>query len=79
LREHSEILLIQITLGDYPTQHPCRALPCRAVPCLSDAVLDACLSQDPNSKVACETAVKDNFMLVSFQELSSEMSDCMSD
>lgn len=37
---------------------------------VSDAVLDACLSQDPNSKVACETAVKDNFMLV-FGEITS--------
>lgn len=30
----------------------------------ADAVLDACLAQDPTSKVACETAVKDNFLLV---------------
>lgn len=36
---------------------------CCAVLC-ADAVLDACLAQDPNSKVACETAVKDNFMMV---------------
>jgi hypothetical protein len=35
-----------------------------------DAVLDACLAQDPSSKVACETAVKDNFMLV-FGEITS--------
>jgi len=27
---------------------------------VSDAVLDACLEQDPNSRVACETFVKDN-------------------
>lgn len=27
---------------------------------VSDAVLDACLAQDPNSRVACETFVKDN-------------------
>jgi S-adenosylmethionine synthetase len=27
---------------------------------VSDAVLDACLKEDPMSKVACETAVKDN-------------------
>jgi S-adenosylmethionine synthetase len=33
-------------------------------------VLDACLAQDPSSKVACETAVKDNFMLV-FGEITS--------
>ena len=25
---------------------------------VSDAVLDACLNQDPNSKVACETCTK---------------------
>jgi hypothetical protein len=31
---------------------------------VSDAVLDACLEQDPRSKVACEAAVKDNFLLV---------------
>ncbi|KAI8473266.1 MAG: S-adenosyl-L-methionine synthetase [Monoraphidium minutum] len=31
---------------------------------VSDAVLDACLQQDPSSKVACEAAVKDNFLLV---------------
>jgi hypothetical protein len=38
--------------------------------CYADAVLDACLSQDPNSKVACEAAVKDNFLLV-FGEITS--------
>ena len=27
---------------------------------ISDAVLDACLKEDPNSRVACETFVKDN-------------------
>lgn len=31
---------------------------------VSDAVLDACLQQDPTSKVACEAAVKDNFLMV---------------
>ena len=37
-------------------------------PCLqladqvSDAVLDACLEQDPESKVACETATKTNLV-----------------
>lgn len=33
--------------------------------CPADAVLDACLEQDPNSRVACETCVKDDFMMVS--------------
>jgi len=31
---------------------------------VSDAVLDACLAIDPCAKVACETATKDNFMMV---------------
>merc|ERR1712048_1215079 len=31
---------------------------------VSDAVLDACLSADPKSKVACETATKDNMVMV---------------
>merc|ERR1712226_1263932 len=31
---------------------------------VSDSVLDACLTVDPQSKVACETAVKDNMVMV---------------
>jgi len=31
---------------------------------VSDAVLDACLREDPHSKVACETATKDNMVMV---------------
>merc|ERR1712157_407347 len=31
---------------------------------VSDAVLDACLSEDPKSKVACETVTKDNMVMV---------------
>ena len=31
---------------------------------ISDAVLDACLEQDPMSRVACETAVKTGFVMV---------------
>jgi len=31
---------------------------------VSDAVLDACLKGDPRSKVACETATKDNMVMV---------------
>merc|ERR1712048_1543387 len=31
---------------------------------VSDAVLDACLAEDPMSKVACETATKDNMVMV---------------
>jgi len=31
---------------------------------VSDAVLDCCLKEDPKSKVACETATKDNMVMV---------------
>ncbi len=31
---------------------------------ISDAILDACLSQDPNARVACETMVTTNFCLI---------------
>lgn len=31
---------------------------------ISDAVLDACLTQDPESKVACETAVKNSLCMM---------------
>merc|ERR1712061_632337 len=31
---------------------------------VSDAVLDTCLTEDPMSKVACETATKDNMVMV---------------
>ena len=30
---------------------------------ISDAVLDACLEQDPESKVACETCTKTNMVM----------------
>jgi S-adenosylmethionine synthetase len=38
---------------------------------VSDAVLDACLSADPYSKVACETATKDNMVMV-FGEITTK-------
>jgi len=38
---------------------------------VSDAVLDACLAQDPNSKVACETASKTGMILV-FGEITTK-------
>merc|ERR1712087_299325 len=31
---------------------------------VSDAVLDTCLTGDPKSKVACETATKDNMVMI---------------
>jgi S-adenosylmethionine synthetase len=37
---------------------------------VSDAILDACLAQDPNSRVACETAAKTGMIMV-FGEITS--------
>jgi len=37
---------------------------------VSDAILDACLEADPMSKVACETATKDNMVMV-FGEITT--------
>lgn len=38
---------------------------------ISDAILDACLQQDPRSKVACETAAKTGLIMV-FGEITSK-------
>jgi S-adenosylmethionine synthetase len=38
---------------------------------ISDAILDACLEQDPNSRVACETATKTGLILV-FGEITTK-------
>merc|ERR1711981_1086847 len=38
---------------------------------VSDAVLDACLKEDPRCKVACESASKDNMVMV-FGEITTQ-------
>ena len=38
--------------------------PDKVADCISDAILDACLAQDPNSRVACETMVTTNFCMI---------------
>ena len=38
---------------------------------ISDCILDACLTQDPESKVACETACKGNMVMV-FGEITTK-------
>jgi S-adenosylmethionine synthetase len=38
---------------------------------VSDSVLDACLAEDPFSRVACETCCKDNMVMV-FGEITTE-------
>ena len=42
---------------------------------LSDAVLDACLAQDPTSRVACETMVKDNVVALGGEITTSSKFD----
>ncbi len=39
--------------------------PDKVADAISDAILDACLAQDPNSRVACETLVTTDFCLIS--------------
>lgn len=41
---------------------------------ISDSVLDACLSKDPNSKVACETACKNSTVMI-FGEITTSHHD----
>ena len=38
--------------------------PDKVADCISDAILDACLQQDPGSRVACETMVTTDFCLI---------------
>ena len=38
---------------------------------VSDAILDACLEQDPESKVACETCTKTNMVII-FGEITTK-------
>ena len=38
--------------------------PDKVADAISDAVLDACLAQDPNSRVACEVMVTTNFCVI---------------
>ena len=38
--------------------------PDKVADAISDAILDACLAQDPNSRVACETMVTTNFCII---------------
>ena len=38
---------------------------------VSDAVIDACLAQDPKSRVACETCTGTNFVMI-FGEITTD-------
>jgi S-adenosylmethionine synthetase len=43
---------------------------------ISDTVLDECLKQDPKSRVACETLVKNNMVILAGEITSSAKLDC---
>ena len=45
---------------------------------ISDTILDACLEQDPNSRVACETAVKTGFVLLAGEITTNAVIDAPS-
>ena len=42
---------------------------------ISDSILDACLAQDPNSRVACETLVTTDFCCISGEITTSAAVD----
>ena len=44
---------------------------------VSDAILDACLEQDPDSKVACETATKTNMVRTRALHLSKQQPEAV--
>ncbi|KAJ3433019.1 s-adenosylmethionine synthase [Anaeramoeba flamelloides] len=48
----------------FTSESVCRGHPDKLCDYVSDSILDACLEQDPNSKVACETATKTGLVLI---------------
>jgi len=55
----------------FSSEHVSEGHPDKMADQVSDAVLDACLKDDPNSKVACETATKTGMVMV-FGEITTE-------
>eukprot|EP01155_Anaeramoeba_flamelloides_P052459 Anaeramoba_flamelloidesc42757_g2_i3.p1 GENE.c42757_g2_i3~~c42757_g2_i3.p1 ORF type:complete len:180 (+),score=50.98 c42757_g2_i3:65-604(+) len=55
----------------FTSESVCRGHPDKLCDYVSDSILDACLEQDPNSKVACETATKTGLVFV-FGEITSK-------
>lgn len=55
----------------HPCTHPLSPLQDKIADAVSDAVLDACLAQDPDSKVACETATKTGMVMI-FGEITTK-------
>src|SRR2546427_8774382 len=48
----------------FSSESVCEGHPDKVCDTISDAVLDACLAQDPRSRVACETYAKSNLVVV---------------
>ena len=59
LKEHSEMEKMIFTSESVTEGHPDKICDC-----VSDAILDACMAQDPMSRVACETATCTGFVLI---------------
>jgi S-adenosylmethionine synthetase len=55
----------------FSSEHVSEGHPDKLCDQVSDAVLDACLAKDPNSKVACETASKTGMVMV-FGEITTK-------
>ena len=55
----------------FSSEHVSEGHPDKLCDQVSDAVLDACLAKDPNSKVACETASKTGMIMV-FGEITTK-------
>eukprot|EP00760_Papus_ankaliazontas_P007132 PhM_4_TR13287/c2_g1_i2/m.36361/K00789/metK; S-adenosylmethionine synthetase len=55
----------------FSSEHVTEGHPDKLCDQVSDAVLDACLAEDPHSKVACETAAKTG-MVMTFGEITSK-------
>ena len=54
----------------FTSESVCEGHPDKLCDLISDAIVDACLEQDPSSRVACETAVKSGFVMI-FGEIST--------
>ena len=55
----------------FTSESVCSGHPDKLCDYISDTILDACLAQDPDSKVACETSVKNNLCMV-FGEINTK-------
>jgi S-adenosylmethionine synthetase len=55
----------------FTSESVCQGHPDKLCDIISDSILDACLAQDPESKVACETSAKGNMVMV-FGEITTK-------